>query len=187
MNRSAAAQERLRNAALRDGAAGRSLRLLLVGVLAFALAACGFELRKPPEFAFKTIYANVAPTSVLGVELKRNLAALGNVHLITDAAQLKDAQVILDIVQELREKVVVGMTPAGQVREFQLRIRLRFKLRTPQGKELIPETEMLQQRDISFNESAVLSKEAEEGLLYRNMQTDIVQQLMRRLAAVKEL
>jgi LPS-assembly lipoprotein len=43
----------------------------------------------------------------------------------------------------------------------------------------------LQQRDISFNESAVLSKEAEEGLLYRNMQSDIVQQTMRRLAAVR--
>jgi LPS-assembly lipoprotein len=144
-------------------------------------------LRKPPEFAFKTIYANVAPTSVLGVELKRNFASLGNVQLITDAAHLKDAQVILDIVQDQREKTVVGVTPAGQVREFQLRIRLKFKLRTPRGKELIPETEMLQQRDISFSESAVLSKEAEEGLLYRNMQTDIVQQLMRRLAAVKEL
>ena len=57
----------------------------------------------------------------------------------------------------------------------------------PQGKELIPETELLQQRDISFNESAVLAKEAEETLLYRDMQTDIVQQLMRRLAAVKSL
>ena len=55
------------------------------------------------------------------------------------------------------------------------------------GKELIPETELLQQRDISFNESAVLAKEAEEALLYRDMQTDIVQQLMRRLAAVKEI
>jgi len=68
-----------------------------------------------------------------------------------------------------------------------LRTRFRFKLRTPQGKELIPETELLQQRDISFNESAVLAKEAEEGLMYRDMQTDIVQQLMRRLAAVKTL
>ncbi|MCM2253506.1 MAG: LPS assembly lipoprotein LptE, partial [Ramlibacter sp.] len=74
-----------------------------------------------------------------------------------------------------------------QVREFQLRTRLRFKLRTREGKELIPETELLQQRDISFNESAVLAKEAEEGLLYRDMQSDLVQQLMRRLAAVKTL
>ena len=80
--------------------------------------------------------------------------------------------------------VVVGVTASGQVRAFQLRIRVRFRLRTPQGQELIPETQLLQQRDISFNESAVLAKEAEEGLLYRDMQSDLVQQLLRRLAAV---
>ena len=80
---------------------------------------------------------------------------------------------------------MVGVNASGQVREFQLRLRMRFKLRTPQGQELIPETELLLQRDISFNESAVLAKEAEEGLMYRDMQTDIVQQLMRRLAAVR--
>jgi LPS-assembly lipoprotein len=129
----------------------------------------------------------VAPTSVLGVELKRNLGALGNVKLITDPAQAKEAQAILDIVQELREKTVVGVSPAGQVREFQLRIRIRFRLRTPGGKELIPETELLQQRDQSFSEAFALAKQAEEELLYRSMQSDIVQQLMRRLAAVKEL
>ena len=97
------------------------------------------------------------------------------------------AQVLLDVLADQREKVVVGLNASGQVREFQLRMRFRFKLRTPTGKELIHETELLQQRDISFNESAVLSKEAEENLLYRDMQTDIVQQLMRRLAAVKTL
>jgi LPS-assembly lipoprotein len=82
---------------------------------------------------------------------------------------------------------VVGLNTAGQVREFQLRVRIKFRLRTPAGKELIPETEILQQRDISFNESAVLAKESEEALLYRDMQADIVQQVMRRIAAVKSL
>jgi LPS-assembly lipoprotein len=80
--------------------------------------------------------------------------------------------------------VVVGLNAAGQVREFQLRIRFKFRLRTPGGREIIPDTEILQQRDISFNESAVLSKEPEEALLYRSMQNDIVQQLMRRLAVI---
>jgi LPS-assembly lipoprotein len=97
---------------------------------------------------------------------------------------LDNAQMVIDILQEQREKTVVGVNSSGQVREFQLRIRVRFRVRTPQGKELVPDTEILQQRDISFNESAVLAKEAEEALLYRDMQTDIVQQLMRRLAAV---
>jgi LPS-assembly lipoprotein len=49
---------------------------------------------------------------------------------------------------------------------------------------LVPAAEILQKRDISFNESAVLAKDAEEDLLYRDMQTDIVQQLLRRLATV---
>ncbi|HEY8360157.1 MAG TPA: LPS assembly lipoprotein LptE, partial [Ramlibacter sp.] len=84
-----------------------------------------------------------------------------------------------------REKVVVGLSATGQVREFQLRTRLRFRVRSAQGRELIPETELLQQRDISFNEAAVLAKESEEALLYRDMQADIVQQLMRRLAALR--
>jgi LPS-assembly lipoprotein len=97
------------------------------------------------------------------------------------------AQVILDILAEQREKVVVGLNASGQVREFQLRSRVRFRLRTPQGRELIPETMLEQTRDVSFNEAAVLAKEAEEGLLYRDMQTDLVRQLMRRLAAVKSI
>jgi len=154
--------------------------------VAASLTACGFKLRQPPEFAFKSIYTNVSPVSVLGIELKRHLRAMGNVELITDAALQKNAQVILDVLQELREKSVVGMNAAGQVREFQLRIRFKYRLRTPAGKEIIEETELLRQQDISFSESAVLSKEVEEAQLYRSMQNDIVQQLLRRLAAVKD-
>ena len=64
---------------------------------------------------------------------------------------------------------------------------LGFRLRTPQGGEPIPSVELLQTRDISYNETQALAKEAEEALLYRNMQSDIVQQMLRRLAAVKQL
>jgi Rare lipoprotein B len=96
-------------------------------------------------------------------------------------------QVVFELLQELREKVVVGLNASGQVREFQLRERISFRLRTPAGRVLIPPTDLLQERDISFNEAAVLAKEAEESLLYRDMQTDLVQQVMRRLAALKAL
>jgi LPS-assembly lipoprotein len=151
------------------------------------LAGCGFELRQAPHFAFNTIYVGAAPSSSLGNELKRSIAFSDGVTVIGDAARAGTAQVLLDVLADQREKVVVGLNASGQVREFQLRTRFRFKLRTPQGKELIPETELLQQRDISFNESAVLAKETEENLLYKDMQTDLVQQLMRRLAALKSL
>ena len=43
----------------------------------------------------------------------------------------------------------------------------------------------MQTRDVSYNETQALAKEAEEALLMRNMQSDMVQQLLRRLAAVR--
>ena len=161
--------------------------LLVLVAASLALAGCGFQLRQAPHFAFSTIYISAPATSSLGNELKRTIAFSDGVTVIGEAGRMATAQVVMDVLADQREKVVVGLNASGQVREFQLRARFRFKLRTPQGKELIPETELLQQRDISFNESVVLAKETEENLLYRDMQTDLVQQLMRRLAAVKTL
>jgi LPS-assembly lipoprotein len=152
-----------------------------------SLGGCGFALRKAPSFAFSTLYSGLSEASPLGVELRRSLESTGQVRVITDARQLTQAQVILEALADQREKVVLSLNASGQVREFQLRLRFSFRLRTPTGKELIPATELVLQRDISFNESAVLAKEAEEALLYRDMQSDIVQQIMRRLAAVTAL
>lgn len=165
----------------------RTLLILSASAVALSLTGCGFALRKAPTFAFTTLYSGLAETSPLGVELRRSLQATRKVEVITEARRISEAQVILDVVSDQREKVVLSRNASGQVREFQLRLIFRFKLRTLAGKELIPETEIMQQRDISFNESAVLAKEAEEALLYRDMQSDVVQQIMRRLAAVTEL
>ena len=164
----------------------RRVFLLAVGT-ATSLSACGFALRKVPNYAFKTLYNGVAESAPLGTELNRNLESGGTVRVIRDARQIDQADVILDVLLEQREKTVVGVNASGQVREFQLRTRFRFQLRTLKGKLLIPPAEIVLHRDISFNESAVLAKETEELLLYRDMQSDIVQQVLRRLAAVKEL
>ncbi|WP_374669730.1 LPS assembly lipoprotein LptE [Ramlibacter sp.] len=160
---------------------------LLAPAAALLLAGCGFKLRQAPDFAFQSIVIGAGSSSPLGNELRRSLAAGGKVEVVVDPQKMVGADVVLFLPQEQREKVVVGVNASGQVREFQLRLRVRFRVATPKGKQLIEETELLQTRDISFNESAVLAKEAEEGLLYRDMQADIVQQLMRRLAALKSL
>ncbi len=161
--------------------------LLCMAAAPLALAGCGFKLRAPPEFAFSSIYLAMPETSPMGLELRRNLLGTGRVQVITDPLRSKEADVILEPTADQRERVAVGLTASGQVRELQLRLRFRFRLRTPQGREIIPEVEILQQRELSFNESAVLSKDAEEAMLYRNMQSDIVQQIMRRLGAVKAI
>jgi LPS-assembly lipoprotein len=162
-------------------------RTLLLSVSTVGLTACGFALRGAPSYPFTTIFVRVAEASALGIELKRNLATGGSLEVVTDPKRLDSVEVVLEILTDQREKSVASTTSAGQVREFQLRVRTKFRLRTPQGKELIPDVELLQQRDISYSETQALSKEAEEQLLYRSMQTDIVQQIMRRIAAVQAL
>jgi LPS-assembly lipoprotein len=161
--------------------------LLISSGLAVGLAGCGFELRKAPNYAFSTLFSSVPVVSPLGIKLHRSLAATGQVEVITDAKQIERAQVIFDQLMELREKVVVGRTSTGAIREFQLRLRYRFRVRTQAGIELIPDTELVLTRDINFNETGALSKESEEGLLYRDMENDLVQQIQRRLAAIRQI
>jgi LPS-assembly lipoprotein len=71
------------------------------------------------------------------------------------------------------------------VTELQLRERFVFRLKSVSGRELIPRTELVQNRDLSYTESAALGKEQEEAFLYRAMQGDIVAQVMRRLASIQ--
>lgn len=164
-------------------------KLWMLGVLAVTgstlLAGCGFKLRSSQNFAFQTVAVTPETGGAVAAELVRYLGSA--IRPLAPRAGEQLPQVIVDILQELREKTVVGVNASGQVREFQLRIKVKFRMRTPQGAELIAPTEIVQQRDISFNESAVLAKEAEEALLYRDMQSDIAQQLLRRLAAVKQI
>ncbi|QTD45815.1 LPS assembly lipoprotein LptE [Ottowia testudinis] len=163
----------------------RLLRAAAATLAAPLLAACGFQLRQAPQFAFKTIVLAM-PATALAVELRRQLEGAERVRvLLPGAAGADQADVILESPGEQRERTVVSVTATGEVREFQLRIRLRFRLRTPEGRELLPMSEIQRQIDQSYSESAALSKEQEALMLYQNMQSDVVQQLMRRLATIK--
>ena len=159
--------------------------LSLAGTGVLLTAGCGFRLRGTPNFAFKSIYVNAPAGSGLGDDLRRALTANSALRVISNPQQMLEADVILDVLADQREKTVLGTSSAGQVREFQLRMLFSFRLRTPQDRELMELTELQQQRDISYNESAALAKENEEALLYRDMQSDLVQQIMRRLTSVR--
>ena len=157
-------------------------RNVLAVLVAGAVAGCGFELKRAPELRFRTVQLVGFPArSPLAAELRSSIDASTTTKVVDSAAQ---AQVVLEAIADSREKGVVASTAAGQVTEFQLRARFRFRLRTIGGKELIPSTEIVQSRDMSYTERAALGKEQEEATLYRAMQTDIVSQVMRRLATV---
>ena len=154
-------------------------RALLVAVI--VLAGCGFELRHTPEMPFGTIaLTGFDVRSPLADELKRTLATRVKVVQTPDKAD-----VVLQALLDQRERSVVASTPSAQVRELQLRVRFQFTLTTAGGRELAPATELLLARDMNYNETGALGKGQEEAQLYAAMQTDIVQQVARRLAQLK--
>lgn len=164
-------------------------RLALASLTALAvLPACGFQLRQAPKFAFGALRLAGNEGSPVSVALRRELQING-LRVLTSADKAVPAvqPVVLRVLLDQRERAAVGQTASGQVRELQLRSRFRFNLQTADERILIDDTELLLERDLSFNETQVLAKDAEELLLYRDMTSDIVQQVLRRLAAVDKI
>lgn len=163
----------------------RRLLCALTLTTAVLLSACGFQLRGSTGQAnlpFKTIYLGFPPSSPLGTELRRNIRANDETQVVADA---KAAQAILEVLSESREKAVLSLNSQGRVREYTLYYKLRFRVKGQQDQELLAATEIVLKRDFSFNEAQAIAKEKEEELLYRDMQSDLVQQILRRLAAIK--
>jgi len=152
-----------------------------VGLLGAALGGCGFALRVPPKLHFRSLaLTGFERRSLLAEDLRRQVGA--QVQLLDDANQ---AEVVLHAIADQRQRSVVASTAAAQVRELRLRLRFEFRVATPGGRELIPRVQLLLSRDMSYSEVFALAKEQEEAELFRDMQADVVAQVMRRLASVR--
>jgi LPS-assembly lipoprotein len=156
--------------------------LYMLLAVCLPLASCGFQLRGTAEVPFETLYL---PNSNSGIalDLKRNIQSGTNAKVVDDP---KTAQAILQFTEETRNKEILSLTGTGRVREFQLRYRVGFRVHDGKGGEFVPQSTIQLTRDVTFNDSEILAKESEEQLLFRDMQSDMVQQIMRRLAAAQK-
>jgi LPS-assembly lipoprotein len=119
----------------------------------------------------------------MAAELRRALEATGSAALVDDA---KKAQVILDIPTVVDDKEVLSLSAAGSVQEYLLVKRIDFRLHDADGAEWLPPGQISLRRSYTFNQSEVLARDAQEQRLLKEMQTDAVQQLIRRLQAAKK-
>jgi LPS-assembly lipoprotein len=154
--------------------------LILLAIGLAALAGCGFQLRGAQPLAFSTIHVGVSQYSSLGIALRRQIALSGSTTAEEDAPR---AETRLQILSNARSREILSLTAAGRVREYELIQTIRFSLVDHEGNELIPPTTLSARREYTFDDELVLGKEQEEALLYDDMESDLVRQLMRRLAA----
>ena len=146
------------------------------------LSACGFQLRGAAPMPFKSIYVEAAPTSQFATQLRRVVRASADTQI---ADRPGEAQVILQIMNELQDKQILSLSTGGRVSEYRLQYRVFFRLTDVKNREYIPASEIVLRRDYSYSDSQALSANFDEALLYRDMRDDAVQQLVRRLQSAK--
>lgn len=155
----------------------RAFALLFVSVL----SACGFQLRGSYSLPWETLAISGLPeNSELYFQIKRSIESGSMTKVVTDAKQAKASLVVL---RNDQHKSILSLSAKGLVREFQLTRSFLYRVQDAQGKEIQPASQIVLQREMTFDDERVFAKEAEEAIIWREMQTDLVQQLLRRLAA----
>jgi LPS-assembly lipoprotein len=161
----------------------RFIVLLVVAACVAALfSGCGFQPRGRADLSFESIYVETDGFSLFGAELRRVVQA-GNVVEVMETAD--EADVVLKVLSERQERQIISLTATGSVREFQLLYRVAYRIMDNQLTDLTAPGEIVLRRDMLFDDTLRLAKESEADNLYRDMQTDAVQQMLRRLSVIQ--
>ena len=159
-----------------------SLRSSFIVLCLALVAGCGFQLRGAYSFPYESIYISGPDYALVVASLKRAIRGSGSTRL---ADKPEDAQAIFLPTGEAKEPIILSLSGAGRVREKRLRYRYAYRVVDGKGRDLVLPGLVELTRDLTYADSDVLAKTQEEDLLWRDMENDLVQQLMRRLAAAK--
>ncbi len=153
-----------------------------IGAMLGVLAGCGFHLRGQATYHFDSIYVNAPGALIFAAELKKALEAAGSAKLVENP---ENAQVILDIPLLIDDKDVLSLSPGGRAREFALQKRVQIRLHDKAGNDWLPSDEIIIRRTYLYDDTERLARQIQENRLVKEMQTEAVQQIVRRLQAAR--
>jgi LPS-assembly lipoprotein len=159
------------------------LRIVLALLMAAVVAGCGFQLRgSNSNLPYKTLYISLPETADVRIWMQRYIKATGQTQIVDNA---KEAEAVFQQLQDSRVKTILSVNSQGRVSEYRLQLNYRFRVVDAKGRELVGPNEINLSRDISYSDSNILAKDLEEGLLWRDMNNDLVNQIVRRLSLIK--
>lgn len=164
------------------------LSLLFLLLLAVALAGCGFHLRGSafqgaatlsPELKIMFI-EGASQNSALMTALRADLKA-NNVKIVDSSGE---AIAIMRIISNnFNRRTLSVSSVTGKVSEYELHYEVTFVVNNKDGDIVVPTQRARLIRDYTFDKNRVLGKDSEESILRKEMERDIVQQIMIRLQA----
>ncbi|OZA29255.1 MAG: lipoprotein B transmembrane [Hydrogenophilales bacterium 17-61-9] len=158
-------------------------RRLFLALLPAALATgCGFQLRRLEGIPFASLYIDAPPGSVVAQRMMASLKHNKTTRLTASAAE---AEAVLKIHSEARSKLILSLSGAGRVTEYRLGLNMSYSV-SDKNEQTLGVPEMIElTRDMTYDDSLLLAKSAEEDLLYRDMEDDAARRILRRLQAIK--
>lgn len=160
------------------------MRTLLIALILSILTGCGFQLRGTATLPWETLHIGLPENSPLYHQIKRSIESGSHTRIVSDP---KEAQATLAVLQNNHNKGILSLSAKGLVREFQLTRSFVYRIQDAKGKELIPASQIILQREMNFDDERIFAKEAEEAMIMREMEQDLVVQLLRRLSASARL
>jgi LPS-assembly lipoprotein len=157
--------------------------LAITGLLVTTLATgCGWRLRGT------TSVDNVSSVHISGQgrfgdfhqALSRSLQA----NDVTVADNATDAQYSIVILDQKYARKTASVSVTVRVSEYQLTEEVTIMILAADGRPLLQRTTLSTERFFDFDENDVQSKEDEANLLRREMQSDLIRQIISHLNAV---
>lgn len=157
---------------------------LLAGLIALLFSGCGWHLRGSGEsqLSIDSLYLSSSDSySAFNQQFRRALAAQG----ITLSDSPGDAEYTLSLGQEKRDRRTISVANDALASEYELTYGIRYRLEKD-GEVLLPSTVAEVSRTYEFDRNAIVAKSEEQELIYREMQADVIQQILRRLRFATE-
>ncbi len=155
----------------------RFISLLLV----LFLAGCGFQLRGAPHLAFHSIYLSGPPDLGLARQIRQ---ALTQEEGLTIATAPEKADVVLYISPLVKQQQILTLNAQGSVSQYTLLARMNFRATDGMGNELLAPTHVSLSRVFNYNDVQILAKQIEQDVIYKDMERQLVQEMIFRLATL---
>lgn len=158
------------------------VRPIVVALMVAVLMGCGFRLQGDTPLAFDSLLVSIPDNTAFGADIRRAIrAASPNTKLINDPSDPYQAN--LQQVAQSRTAREVSLNAQGRVEEYELTLTYTFRIVAANGEVILPNTTMVVQRNMPFDDRVVQAKEGEQATLFKQMQTSLVSRIMRRISA----
>ena len=158
----------------------RTLLGLIITAPLSGLIACGYRMRGMVDLPFKVIAITGNPSPPLRADLQTAILTGTDVKV---AINPKDADLILEVTNEINGREILAYNSNGQVSAYRLTIRAMFRVYDVAGGDIVPESEIYMTRDMDFSNTTVLATDVQQQQFLTLMRKDLAVQILRRISS----